>query len=463
MAPATSSMSSPPSAALSGADPGRAWAPYEPDEGRPWDIRLAGHLLRRASPGAGWPELQRALGDGPRRTVERLLAPEADVSGFNSRYAGYEAWAAGGDSADGLRAWWLRRMIETPHPLLEKMTLFWHGYFATSNATVKSAELMRRHVELLRSHALGRFGTLLEEVSHDPAVLSGVGGEMNRRSSPNPRYVRHLMEDFALGPGHFDRRDVQNAARAYTGWLVQRGRLRYVPREHDDGRKAILGQSGRWNSRDVVRIVLEQPATARFVVRRLFRWLVSETERPPDALIAPLADSFREGYDLKKLVGTMLRSNLFFSPVAYRQRVKSPVEFAVGIVRGLEGLVPTAQLGADLASLGQNLYHPPTVKGWPGGRLWINDWTTVQRGNLAWHLLAGSGPYGDGLDPLSIAGKYGYGGKESAARFLLDLYLQGDVPQPVANALRETAGANGQVDVRRFAWGVVTLPEFQLC
>ncbi len=449
-------------AGLSEVDPERAWAPYEPDRSRPWDLRLSGHLLRRATFGAGWPELQRALAEGPRCTVERLLDPEADMASFNNRYDRYEAAVSRGGSAEGLRSWWLRRMIETPHPFLEKMTLFWHGCFATSNDDVKNAGLMRRHMALLRSQALGNFATLLEEISHDPAMLIGVGGELNCRSSPNPHFVRHLVEDFGPGSGNFHERDVREAARAYTGWLVQRGRLRYVEREHDNGRKTILGQTGNWDSRDVVRIVLEQPATASFVVRRLFRWLISETEEPSEALIAPLAESFRDGYDVKKLVGTMLRSNLFFSPVAYRQRVKGPVEFALGIVRALEGMVPTARLGADLTSLGQNLYHPSTVKGWPGGRLWINDWTSVQRGNLAWHLVAGSGPYADKLDPLSITRKYHQSGKESAAHFLLDLFVQGDVPRPVVDALDKTAGGSGEIDVRRLAWSIVTLPEFQL-
>jgi len=162
----------------------------------------------------------------------------------------------------------------------------------------------------------------------------------------------------------------------------------------------------------------------------------------------------------------MLRSNLFFSPAAYRRRIKGPVEFALGVVKGLEGAVSTTQLGQDLAALGQNLYHPPTVKGWPGGRHWINRSTLIGRSNLALALLSGSKePYGDKLNPLPVATRYGYSTPESAGRFLLDLLLQGDLEADVRETLLESlspAAADPSQRLRRFAHTVVTLPEFQL-
>ena len=143
------------------ADPGWAWAPYAPEAQRPWNLALAAHLYRRATFGAGWGELQQALSDGPQRTVDKLLRPPADVEAFNRRYDESENAAAG--SVDGLRAWWLRRMMETPHPLLEKMTLFWHSYFAVNAGPVNNPGLMRDYVRLLRSHALGSFDSLLQD------------------------------------------------------------------------------------------------------------------------------------------------------------------------------------------------------------------------------------------------------------------------------------------------------------
>jgi len=446
------------------ADPAWAWAPYVPDAEHPWDLRRAGHLYRRAAFGADWDQLQQALREGPQRTIDRLLHPEADVEAFNAAHDGYETPASDTGSADGLRAWWLRRMIETPHPLLEKVTLFWHGYFATSNARVNSPRLMRDHASMLRRRALGSFAELLQDVSHDPAVLLWLGADANRKSQPNPSYPRHLLAEFTLGDGGYSEKDVAEAARAFTGWFVVRKELRYLAREHDGGVKEFLGQSGNWGGKDVVRIALEQPATARFVVRKLYRWLVSETDQPPDELLRPLADSFAADFDVARLVGTMLRSNLFFSDAAYRQRVKGPVEFAMGIIRGLEGMVPTARLGADLAQLGQNLYHPSTVKGWAGGRHWLNDWTVLERSKLARALLAGSGPYGKKLNPSAVAARHGHAGPESAGRFLLDLFVQGDVEPGAIEALRTAAEAGGDLPdlVRRFAHGIVTLPEFQL-
>lgn len=442
-------------------DPQWAWAPYEPDDRRPWNLALAGHLYRRAAFGADWDQLRQAVADGPQRAVERLLHPETDVTAFNRQYDGFEASA----NVDGLRAWWLRRMIRTPHPLLEKMTLFWHGHFGATAARVNHAPLMREHVGLLREHALGSYPPLLEAVSRDPAMLVSVGAGENRKAVPNENYARELLARFSLGPGNFMEEDIQEAARAFTGWRVLRNQLRYFPGDHDGDVKRILGREGRFDGDDVVEIVLQQPAAPRLLVRKLYRWLVSETGEPGDALVAPLAESFAADYDVARLVRTILGSNLFFSPTAYRQRIKSPVEFAVGIVRGLEGLVPTEKLAGDLAALGQSLYYPPTIKGWEGGPFWLNGATLVGRSNLAAALLFGAKPYDDKIDPFAVAQKHGHATPQAAARFLVDLFLQGDLDEGVAGALSKTTTTgegNPAERIRRAAHAVVTLPEFQL-
>ncbi len=281
---------------------------------------------------------------------------------------------------------------------------------------------------------------------------------------PNANYARGLMGSYALGLGNFSETDVREAARAFTGWFVLRNELRFVAREHDDGPKTVLGRQGNFDGQDVVEIILEQPAAPRLVARKLYRRLISETEEPGDALIEPLAESFARDYDVGNLVETILRSNLFFSPWAYRRRVKSPIEFALGIVKGLEGLVPTAALGQDLAELGQNLLHAPTVNGWIGATHWINQATTLGRSNLAWALLSGAKPYGDGLNPLETARKHGRGDAEAARRFLVDLFVDGDLPADAFDALVAADARAGSLEqqLRRFAHRVVTLPEFQL-
>jgi uncharacterized protein (DUF1800 family) len=455
-------------------DPAWAWAPYEPDAQRPWDLPRAGHLYRRAAFGASWDQLRQAIEDGPHRAIDRLLRPDAldaDRAAFHRAEEEYEAAAAESGSAEGLRAWWLRRMVQTPHPLLEKMTLFWRHHFATSGAKAMGGGLIHRHVRLLRCHALGSFAALLRGISQDPAVLVSLDASSNRKSRPGVHLARALLERFTLGPGRFSEKDVEEVARAFTGWFVIRGELRYLQREHDSGVKRVLGREGAFAGEDVVRIVLEESATARLVVRRLYRWLVSEVSEPADDLIAPLADSFRRNYDIAAPVGTILRSNLFFSRAAYRQRIKSPVEFALGIVKALEGSVATAPLGRDLASLGQDLCRPPTAKGWNGGSSWIHWSTHLGRSNLARALLARGDPYGGALDPLAVARKHGRGEPESAARFLIDLLFQGDVEDGVRRSVMEAAveiaalpggAALGDAWLRQLAHLVVTLPEFQL-
>ena len=443
-------------------DPRWAWTVYEPDADRPWNLAQAGHLYRRAAFGASWEQLQQALSDGPRRTIDKLLRPPSETAEFNRTYDEYEA-ATG--SVDQLRAWWLRRMIQTPHPLQEKMTLFWHSHFATNAAVVKNARLMQQHVRLLRSQALGSFRILLEGISQDPAVLLWMGAEANRKAYPNEDLARAIMETFTLGPNHCTEDDIRAASRAFTGWFVLRNNLRYIPREHDGNEKQILGRKGNLTRDDVLQIILEQPATSRRLVRKLYHWLISETEQPDEALISPLAESFAKDYDVLKLVEMMLRSNLFFSAVAYRRRIKSPAEFAIGIVKALEVTISTTQLANDLADLGQNLYNPPTVKGWAGGQHWINSTAIVARQNLASALLQGSGPYGNKLNPWAVAQKHGCETSESAWRFLLDLFLQGNIDIDACDALpktprRQDDDLGGRT--RSLAYAIVTLPEFHL-
>jgi len=204
------------------------------------------------------------------------------------------------------------------------------------------------------------------------------------------------------------------------------------------------------------------------VVAKLYRWLLSETDPPSDERIAPLAASFAKDYDIAKLVGTVLRSNLFFSPAAYRQRVKSPVEYALGIIRPMEAVVNTEALGNDLAQAGQELCHPPTVKGWAGGPTWITDSTLIRRNNLAWAMLSGTEPYGNQLNPWSVARKHGRFNLEKAGRFLVELYLQDDL-EPASRERLKRLLSNAQAArgdpvklSRQLAHAVVTLPEFQL-
>lgn len=438
-------------------DPAWAWARYEPAAGRPWTLALAGHLHRRAGFGGTWEQLQRALRDGPQRTVDGLLRPVGDVAGFNRDFDKYEASADDARGVEDLRAWWLQRMMQTPHPLLEKMTLFWHGHFAVDGGRVNFTRLAQQHVALLRRHALGSFREMMGGIVRDGAVFLSLEAATNRRSQPNEQFPRWLMECYTVGPGRYTEADVREAARAFAGWFMLQGDLRDIPREHDTEPKRILGQEGRFNSDDVVRILLEQPATAEHIVRKLYRWLISETAEPDAPLVAPLAAAFGKDYNVGKIVETMLRSNLFYSVAAVRQRVKCPVEFALGIVRGLEGAVPTAGLAHDLGRLGQGLFFPPTTRGWSGGHNWINHATLAGRHNLAAAFLQPSGgPYAGKLNPAEAAKKHGRSTPQAAAKFFAELFVQ---DAAVAGGVYER---DQDKAMRRAAYAVIASPEFQL-
>jgi uncharacterized protein (DUF1800 family) len=437
-----------------------AWAPYQPGAGQEWDLRLAGHLYRRAAFGGTWDELQAALKDGPQRSVEKLIRPKGETHAFNETYDGYEQEAARSSSANNAVAWWLRRMIETPHPLLEQMTLFWHNYFGLSNERLSHPAMLCRHLHRLRRQALGKFDALLGDVLNEPALFVALDARANRKARPNPEFARILLEQFMLGRGRFSESDVQATARAFTGWFVSQDELRYVAREHDSSPKTLLGHEGDFEVKDVLRLVLLQPATSQLVVRRLYRSLISETSATPDALIAPLAADFAKDYDLARLVETVLRSNLFFSPAAYRQKIKSPVEFSVGLLRSLRVTAGTLPLSADLAALGQDLYEPPTVKGWPGHRSWLNRLTILGRASLAHSLLSNQGAYGGKMDLQGIAQKDGSETPQANCDFLCDLLLQGDLPKPARHSLAATAAA--KAGVGELAALLATMPEYQL-
>ena len=446
-------------------DPAWAWAEYEPSGSRPWTLAMAGHLYRRAAFGATFRQLELAVSDGPRKTVDRVVRCEQDLTDFHRSLDEYEDASARSGGVDSLRAWWLRRMVETPYPLLEKMTLFWHNHFGISGARVGDAPLMLQHVRLLRQHALGQYPAMLDAVASDPAMFIALGADASRKAQPNENFARQLMQRLSVGPGNYGEEDVREASRAFTGWFVLRGQLRYFDREHDAGVKKVLGRTGNWQAQDVVRIVLEQPVAPKMLARKLYRWLVAEVDEPSDQLLAPLVEMLAEDFDVGRVVEAILRSNQFFSAAAYRRRIKSPVEFALEIVRAMEGTVSTVRLGEDLGQLGQSLYNPPTTDGWHGGRHWINAATVTGRSNLARALLAPQGRYGGKLDPAALSRSYGRTDPKSSAELLVALFLQDDLSANMREALWKVipeSATDAGPWLRDFTHSVVTLPEFQL-
>ena len=457
-------------------DPAWAWKPFEPTAARPWDAQSVAHLHRRAGFAAPWTVLERDRQEGPKATIERLLKGEgksADGTPAAELESTLDAMTAElGPSADlaRIQSIWLYRMIFTPHPLRERMTLFWHNHFATSIAKVQNAGLMLRQNTLLRSQALGDFGAMVSAIGRDPAMLIWLDSTINKKAKPNENYAREIMELFTLGRGHYTEKDVQEAARAFTGWFVVRDEFREVLRQHDDGVKTVLNRSGAWDGDDIPGILLQQPACAEFICRKLFRHFVSDTQTPSDALIAPLAQAFREShYQIQVPVATILRSTLFFDPSMRRRRVKSPVEFAVGTIRALEIVNPTVQsaaLAEACRRMGQSLFAPPSVAGWDGGPGWINSTTMLARANLALGLLSDQDEVlGQRCNPWALAARHGCSRRESLAGFFIDLLAAGAL-EPEARQQIEKAATNERyaddAAAREVVRLILTAPEYQL-
>ncbi len=444
-------------------DPQWAWESYVPSDERPWTLKWVGHLYRRAAFGASWEQLRQAMEEGPARTVERLLNPSGNTDEFETSFDEYESAAANSDSTEGLRAWWLRRMIQTPDPLKEKMTLFWHNHFAIDCGKVKSGVLALQRLRLNREDALGNYAHLLQAIVHHPTTFLALNAEKNRKVLPNDNFAKKVLENYCLGPDMVSEQDIHETARAFTGWFLIRNECRFLDREHDHTNKRILGEEGDFDSQDVINIILRRPDAAQFIVRKLYRFFISEVEEPAHSFLEPLVRLFTADFNIKKVITVILKSNLFFSETAYRKRVKSPIEYALEIVRGFEANVSTTHLGNDLKALGQDLFHPPTVKGWLGGRHWINSAALIGRCNLAHALISNSAPYEKQLAFDTVFEKYKCKSDEESCQFILNLFLQDDLDETVRKQLyRSTADKKPSSWLQRFTIDVLTCPEFQI-
>jgi len=290
-----------------------------------------------------------------------------------------------------LRGWWLERMVKGPRPLQEKLTLFWHGHFATSTQKVREAYFMWLQNETFRRHAMGNWLQLLTAVAKDPAMLIWLDQAESRKEHPNENFAREVMELFSLGEGHYTEQDITEAARALTGWSLNRVQQRFEYRSaiHDTGSKTVLGRSGNLTGNDVLEQIVAQPQAARFICAKL--WSYFAAENPPEELVSALADRFRQGKShFRALLETMFRSEEFYGPDVIRTQVKSPTQWLVSSVRMLERNLPPPMMTSNcLRQLGQDLLAPPNVKGWDGGVAWITTNNLLNRYNFASVLVLG--------------------------------------------------------------------------
>lgn len=353
----------------------------------PLETRNLAHLLRRAGFGARPDEWTAYSKLGLAGTTHQLLQPETVADPFPLLLQEMQGDYVDFDSLDSVKKWWLYRMSHTPRPLEEKMTLFWHGHFATANYKVDNPRWMWQQNETLRSHSLGNFRTMLQAVSRDPAMLVWLDGSENRKGRPNENYGRELMELFTLGVGGgYSENDVKEAARAFTGWQFDHDTSTFVfhPEQHDDGVKTFLGQTGNFNGDDVIDILVRHPSTASFICTKLFKFFVHETPSPAD--IAPLTRAyFGSGYDIRAVLTAIFTSPAFYADSAIHSKIKSPTEYIVTALRTLDAPFSATNnnlLGAG-RTMGQELFNPPNVKGWSGGKTWMNTMTLITRANFA--------------------------------------------------------------------------------
>jgi len=354
-------------------------------------VRTA-HLLRRAGFGATATELGHYSDMGASAATDALLG-YSTVSNASLESAlpplDPATMTPGAATVAGLQAWWLQRMTETARPLEEKMTLFWHGLLTSGLDKSGPAQLFVQN-ELYRRMALGNFDELLKAVSKDPAMMVYLDTETNRKGKPNENYARELMELFTTGIGHYTEDDVRESARAFTGWTLSGGvQKRYAtgslftPRFHDAGLKTFMGKTGTFTGDDIIEMIVPLRATAERLSSRLFAFFAYPN--PESDIVHHLADVFQQNhYNVGAVVKAIFHLDAFYTPKAYRSLIKSPAELAASVLKATtadhKGYLAAA---AAMPAMGQLLFYPPNVAGWPAGTSWINSSTLLARINFA--------------------------------------------------------------------------------
>ena len=381
------------------------------------DIALMAHLLRRAGFGATREELERYVAQGYEATVEELLRP-ADGSPALEDEDLIRRYHVDENSLmliDSCQTYWLYRMVNTPRPLEEKIALFWHGVFATGYTKLNQPKAILSQIDMFRRYGLGSFHTLLVQLSKDPAMLFWLDNKDNHKDAVNENYGREILELFSMGVGNYTEVDVRQCSRAFTGWTIRNaalhtarvardsvwpyGRLdwqfEYRADDHDNAEKAFLGHTGPFNGEDVIDIICQQPATARFIARHLYNFFVADEPPVPawptvpprdaaaiDTLLQALVDS---GYEIHAVLRVLFNAD-FFKHARFT-KVKSPAEMVVGTVRLTGGhrfpALDDIELALEAGYMGQQLLDPPSVEGWHTGTEWINTATLMTRVNFA--------------------------------------------------------------------------------
>lgn len=369
------------------------------------DLMLSTSEPPDAFPVPEWATEERMLEDMRQRIAQRRELMQA-LRGLSPEEAEKKRREMFKDMQDDNRrhaleaqGWWFRRMAKTKAPLLEKMTLFWHDHFATSIQKVKQPVLMLKQNELFRVHAFGSFKDLTQAILLDPAMMLYLDTHSSKKGKPNENFARELMELFTLGEGNYTEEDIREAARAFTGYDLNRfsGGVSHNERQWDESSKTVFGKTGSFDGKDVINLIFEKTVVATFMAKKIWEFFVYDN--PSDAAVKALADTFRKsGYRMEPLLREIFMSREFYSEEAIRSQIKSPVQFIIQMLKQLE--IDSAPNGFAIMAqqqLGQVLFMPPNVAGWDWGQAWINTNTLLTRYNLAGFITKGTGEGGSAM------------------------------------------------------------------
>jgi hypothetical protein len=284
--------------------------------------------------------------------------------------------------------WWANRMLQTAHPVEEKMALMWHGHFATHENKVRDYRKMMQQIDLFEKGATGNIRDLTIQVAQNPAMLYFLDAQYNVKGAANENFAREVMELFTMGVGNYSEKDVREAARAFTGWYFDNLTFKVNPDRHDDGPKTLLGKTGNWDGVDALKIIFQQPATAEYLAEKIYRFLVRDDLS--DDLRKKLGAILRDGnYEVKPLLTAVFSSKDFYSHASYGSHIKGPVEHLVAIMKhlGVDAIPGVPDFNQSTISMGQHLLNPPSVAGWAGGKAWITPGLLIARGNVARDVL----------------------------------------------------------------------------
>ncbi len=418
-----------------------------------WDRAAAAHVLRRVGFGGSGQSIDAAVDAGFEASLTELEERREHPESLTG--ASVEKLVSLGNLVS-LQSRWMSLILGDGAPLLERVTLMWHGHFATSNAKLGDVRLMHEQNELFRSRGLGDFRELFHAVAKDPAMLVWLDGNQNRVGAPNENFAREVMELFGLGiGGGYTEQDIQEAARAFSGWSVVSRQFKFRKEHHDSGEKTLFGRGGVFSGEDAVDRVLEHPACPRWIAWRLLNTFVMPD--PSEALIVRIAAMLvEESWHIGRTLARIFRDPLFLSAEARRSRIAGPVELVAGVALATEAALPPLDAMRAAGVMGQTLFMPPTVKGWDGDRAWIDPGTWLARHNwLTEFALA------KGLDGKATFGKVKRG---EAVEVVTQRLMPDGVDEAMLSALQSAANSahsDGHA-IHKVAALILTSPEYQL-